>query len=39
MLIFLYQAEITLPIAEIARIQMYVLMNKQQPKIEERDFQ
>jgi hypothetical protein len=38
LLVFFIQAEITLPIAEVARIQLYVLMNRTPPKIEERDF-
>jgi len=38
LLVFFIQAEINLPIAEVARIQLYVLMNKAPPKIEERDF-
>jgi len=34
LLVFFIQAEINLPIAEVARIQLYVLMNKAPPKIE-----
>ncbi len=38
LLIFFVQAEMMLPISEVGRIQMHVLMNKCPPKLEDNDF-
>ena len=38
LLIFFINADVSLPLAEVARTQLYVLMNKNPPKIEDRDF-